>query len=89
MAVLTWGSSGCPGLPSRLKVSGSNELTVTVTMEVPSDGASCPADLAATTGVIRVPTALDVNAYVNVTVVDGNYGTTVTLPPRPASDHPG
>jgi hypothetical protein len=31
MAVVTWGSSGCPGLPSRLNVSGSNALTVMVT----------------------------------------------------------
>jgi hypothetical protein len=84
MAVLTWGSSGCPSL---LKVSGSSALTVTVTMEVPSNGANCPADLAATTSVIRVPIALDVSPHVSITIVDGNYGTTVTLLPRPVSDH--
>jgi hypothetical protein len=87
MAVLTWGSSGCPGLPSRLKVSGSNALTVTVTADLPPDGATCPADMAATTSVIQVPTALDVSEPVNVRIVDGSDGATVPLPPRPASDN--
>ncbi|MFI5287375.1 MAG: hypothetical protein ACHQ4F_13780 [Candidatus Dormibacteria bacterium] len=87
MAVLTWGSSGCPGLPSRLKVTGGNALTVMVTADVPPDGASCPADLAATASVIQVPTALDVSEQVNVTIVDGSFGATVPLPPRPVSDN--
>lgn len=86
MAVLTWGSSGCPGLPSELKVSGNDALTVTVTTDLPPDGAACPADLAATTTIIQVPTALDASEQVNVTIVDGSYGATVPLPPRPVSN---
>jgi hypothetical protein len=79
MAVVTSGSSGCPGLPVRLDVPASNLLTVTV--KAPSSG-PCTADLTATTSVIEVPGALDVTGDVTVTIIDGSYGATVSLPPR-------
>jgi hypothetical protein len=79
MAVVTFGSSGCPGLPERLDVPRSNLLTVTV--KAPDSG-PCTADLAPTTSVIEVPKALDVTQGVTVTIIDGTYGATVALPPR-------
>jgi hypothetical protein len=79
MAVVTLGSSACPGLPVRLDVPESNLLTITV--KGPSSG-PCTADLAATTSIIKVPVALDVTQDVTVTVIDGRYGATVSLPPR-------
>lgn len=79
MAVVTCGSSGCPGLPIRLDVPRSNLLTVTVKALAPG---SCTADLAATTSIIKVPSALDVSQNVTVTIIDGSYGATVSLPPR-------
>jgi hypothetical protein len=79
MAVVTFGSSGCPGLPERLDVPRSNLLTVTV--KAPDSG-PCTADLAPTTSVIEVPKALDVTQGVTVTIIDGSYGGTVALPPR-------
>ncbi len=81
MEVSTWGSSGCPDLPTRLDVSASNVLRVTVKSYKPS-GATCPADLAATTSVLKVPAALDAVQGVTVTVVGDGYGATVSLPPR-------
>jgi hypothetical protein len=81
MEVSTWGSSGCPDLPTRLDVPASNVLRVTVKSYNPSD-ATCPADLAATTSVLKIPAALDAAQGVTVTVVGDGYGATVSLPPR-------
>ena len=83
MAIVTWGSSGCPGLPDRLDVPTSSQLTVTVKADLPAM-ASCPADLAPTTSVIQVPSTLSRTGQVSVTIVDGSYGATVSLAPRPA-----
>lgn len=79
MAVVTLGSSSCPGLPIELDVPASNLLTVTVQ---PRSSGPCTADLAATTSVIKVPVALDVTDDVTVTIIDSGYGATVSLPPR-------
>jgi hypothetical protein len=79
MAVVTTGSSSCPGLPVRLDVPASNLLTVTV--NALSSG-PCTADLAATTSIIEIPKALDVSQNVTVTIIDGRSGATVSLPPR-------
>ncbi len=79
MAVVTYGSSGCPKLPVRLDVLASDRLNLTV--EALSSG-PCTADLAATTSVIEVPKTLDVILGVTVTVLDGRYGATVSLPPE-------
>jgi hypothetical protein len=81
MAVVTWGSSGCPDLPTRMTVPASNRLTVTAEPYDPSNS-SCPADLAPTTSVIKVPAALSLTDDVTVTIVDVSYGATVSLPPR-------
>jgi hypothetical protein len=35
--------------------------------------------------VIQVPTTLHVSEQVNVSIIDGSYGVTVPLPPRPVS----
>jgi hypothetical protein len=79
MAVVTTGSSSCPGLPVRLDVPASNLLTVTVSA---LSSGPCTADLAPTTSLIDVPTALDVTQGVTVTIIDGTYRVTVALPPR-------
>jgi hypothetical protein len=81
MAVVTWGSSGCPGLPVRLDIPASHLLTVTVKSSTPSFS-TCPADLAATTSIIEVPSTLNVSDDVTITIIDGSYGATVSLPPR-------
>src|ERR1039457_3430563 len=73
MAVVTWGSSGCPLLPDRLDVVGGNALTVTVKADIPGMGA-CTTDAAPTTSVIEVPAALDLSAQVTVTIIDGIDG---------------
>ena len=52
-----------------------------MTVNAPSSG-PCTADLAATTSVIELPEALDVSQNVTVTISDGRYGVTVSLPPR-------
>jgi hypothetical protein len=83
MAVVTWGSSGCPLLPDRLDEVGGNALTVTVKADIPGMGA-CTTDAAPTTSVIEVPAALDLSAQVTVTIIDGIDGATVSLAPRPA-----
>jgi hypothetical protein len=79
MAVVTTGSSSCPGLPIRLDVPARNLLTVTVN---PLSSGPCTLDLAATTSVIDVPKGLDVTQSLTVKVIDGTYGVTVALPPR-------
>ena len=79
MAVVTTGSSSCHELPVRLDVPASNLLTVTVS---PLSSGPCTADLAATTSVIEVPKALDASQNVTVTIIDGRYGASVSLPPR-------
>jgi hypothetical protein len=79
MAVVTTGSSSCPGLPVRLDVPATNVLTVTV--KAPDSG-PCTADLAATTSIIEVPKALDANQIVTVHIIDGDYGATISLPAR-------
>ncbi len=80
MAVITWGSTGCPDLPTQLAVPASNRLTVTAKPYDPS-GAACIADDGPTTSVIKVPSALSSTEDVTVTIVD-DYGATVSLPPR-------
>ena len=85
MEVSTWGSSGCPDLPTRLDIPASNVLRVTVKSYNPS-GATCPADLAATTSVLKVPAALHEILGVTVTIVGGAYGATVSLPPPAEAD---
>jgi hypothetical protein len=81
IAMVTWGSSGCPDLPTRLAVPAGNRLTVTAQLYDPSH-ASCSADLAPTTSIIKVPAALTRTEDVTVTIVDVYYGATVSLPPR-------
>jgi hypothetical protein len=39
--------------------------------------------LAPTTSVIQVPSSLTLTGQVSVTIVDGSYGATVSLAPRP------
>jgi hypothetical protein len=84
LAVVTWGSSGCPGLPDRLDVPSPDQLTVTV-QQNPPDG-SCTADLAATTSVVKVPATLVLGAPVTVTIVDRPYGSVIPLSPWGGSD---
>ncbi|MGA8633747.1 MAG: hypothetical protein WB805_02705 [Candidatus Dormiibacterota bacterium] len=79
MAVVTWGSGSCPGLPVSLVVPQRNQLRITI---IAPDSGPCTADLTATTSIITTPAALDVSQSVTVTIIDGTNGATVTLPPR-------
>lgn len=81
MAVVDWGSSGCPNLPSKLAVPASDQLAVTTTLYNPSS-ATCTADAAPTTSIIKVPAALSLTENVTVTILDGILSGTVSLPPR-------
>jgi hypothetical protein len=83
--VVTWGSSGCPRLPTRLDVIGRNAISITMSNGAPPAFASCPADSAPTTSIIRIPGTVDAGGQISVTTVDGVYGTTVVLPPLQAS----
>jgi hypothetical protein len=80
MAVVTWGSTGCPDLPTQLAAPATNRLTVTAKPYDPS-GASCVTDLGPTTSVIRIPSTVSSTEDVTVTIIDA-YGATVSLPPR-------
>jgi len=83
LAVVTYGSSGCPRLVTAVSVSSPTSLIVTVGgAPSPPAGSSCSADLAPTTSVTTVPTGVDVKGPVKVTIADGAFGTTVTLAPR-------
>ena len=79
IAVVTTGSGSCPGVPVGLDATRNNLLTITVQ---PLDPGPCTTDLRGTTSVIEVPAVLDVSKSVTVTIVDGTYGATVSLPPR-------
>ena len=81
MAVVDWGSSGRPNLPTKLAVPASDHLTVTTTLYNPTSS-SCTADAAPTTSIIKVPAALSHTEDVTVPILDGIESGTVSLPPR-------
>jgi hypothetical protein len=81
LAIVAWGSSGCPRLAARLAVVGTNTLLVTMSSAAPPSRVTCTADLAPTTSVLRVPKAIDGAQPVIVQIVDGPYGATVTVTP--------
>gem|GEM_PF-2123789 len=83
--MVTWGSSGCPRLPTRLDAIGRNALSITLSNGAPPGGTSCTTDAAPTTSIIRIPGTVDAAGQIAVTTVDGFYGTTVVLPALQAS----
>jgi hypothetical protein len=82
-AVVTWGSSGCPRLPVDVQTHTNSEITVMLSSGAPPNGSSCPADLAPTTSILRLPTDLDEAKPLQMTLVDGVYGGTFVLSPSP------
>lgn len=79
LAVVTWGSSGCPMLPLRVQVAPGNTVTMTLGRTVPS-GSLCINDMAATTSLVPLPAGINSSKPVVVTVSGDNQRTTVTLP---------
>jgi len=82
IAIVTWGSSGCPGLPTHLQANiAQNAVSVTITEWIPDPTAACTTGLAPTTSVLQLPASLDLEVPLIVKIVDGSYGSTVTLSP--------
>lgn len=81
MAIVTWWSSGCPKLPIDLSAAG-NALTLTLSSGTSPYGASCTADAAPTTTVIRVPHSVDQARQVTLTFIDGSTRSSFVLQPR-------
>jgi hypothetical protein len=82
IAVVTWGSSGCPRLPNRVNVAQKNTIEVTIGELHPPPGVACPMDSTPTTSIIAVPQGINPAQQVDVRFVDVDTGTTVSLPPR-------
>ena len=82
IAVVTWGSSGCPRYASRADAQSPNAINVQITGDRPPSGVSCTADLSPTTSVVPVPSSINLNDPVTVVIVDGEFGTTVVLQSR-------
>lgn len=69
-----------------LDVAARNALSISMGDGSPPPGSSCPADLAPTTSVVKIPSTVDFAQHLVVTIVDGTYGATIALP---AVDAPG
>jgi hypothetical protein len=82
IAVVAWGSSGCPRLPTHLDVADKDTIDVTMTVVMPPPGVSCPADLNPTTSILLVPRGINIAQQVDVRIRDGNFSSTVSLPPQ-------
>jgi hypothetical protein len=52
----------------------------------PTDGAACITDLAPTTSIVQLPANVDDSKPLQVMLVDGIYGGTLTLPPHQTPD---
>ena len=81
IAVVAWGSSGCPRLPLRVDSAENNTIKVTMSEHVPDPSALCPADLTPTTTIIAVPPGINAGRPVITVIVDGDFSATVSLPP--------
>jgi hypothetical protein len=81
IAVVAWGSSGCPRLAIRVDSAENNTIEVTMREYVPDASALCPADLTPTTTIIAVPAGINASRRVITKIVDGDFSATVSLPP--------
>jgi len=81
-AVTLYGSSSCPPAATGYRITGSNEITLT--MAKPKDGAkACTADYAPHTTVFATPSAVRIGTDVTIVVpapASGGKPTTVPLP---------
>jgi hypothetical protein len=82
MAVVTYGSSGCPKLPIRLDTPATSAITLTLSSGDPENGSTCTTDYAPTTSLIVAPATVDEGQQVTVTILDNGTRTAVVLPPR-------
>jgi hypothetical protein len=85
IAVVSWGSSGCPRLPMRLVAGPGNAVSITMSDGAPPPFSTCTADLAPTTSIVQLPATVDAAEQLRVTIVDGTNGATITLPVPAAS----
>lgn len=74
IAVVSWGSSGCPRLPMRLVAGPGNTISITMSNGAPPPFSSCTADMAPTTSIVQLPAGVDDAQQLRVTIVDGTNG---------------
>jgi hypothetical protein len=79
LLVITWWSSSCPKLPTKVTAQGSDRIKIKTREWLPPGDNGCSGDLGPTTSVVRVPKSVDVNSPVTVTV----DGAAVRLPAAP------
>ncbi len=80
--VMTWGSGSCPNIPTSVSARGAREIVVrTVEHDFIEGDQACTADLAVTTAVVQIPTAIG-DAQALFVRIDG---TRTRLPARSSS----
>jgi hypothetical protein len=86
IAIVAWGSSGCPSLPTAMTVTSVDSVVIAMMMvaDAPA-GQACPADLSPTTSLVLIPGTVDAALPVKLTIVDGADGATLTLQPSAES----
>jgi hypothetical protein len=82
IAVVAWGSSGCPRLPTSVDVTGNNTIEITMSEVAPSPGVTCTADAKPTTSILSIPADINAAQEVSVRIRDGDFSATVSLPPQ-------
>jgi hypothetical protein len=85
IAVVAWGSSGCPRLAIRVDSAENNTIEVTTREYLPDPSALCPTDLTPTTTIIALPPGINASRPVITKIVDGDFSATVSLPPTSAT----
>jgi hypothetical protein len=85
IAIVTWGSSGCPRLPMQLNEPANNVIVVTLSSGIPSGGGACITDLGPTTSLVRLPSRVEQTQPLTVTLIDAGDVLNFVLAPRPRS----
>lgn len=84
LSIVTWGSSKCPTVPTRIQPIARNELHITMGSRASgglASGAFCTTDLTGSTSAFQLPGSIDTGAPLVVVVSDGGNSTSVTIPP--------
>lgn len=76
--LVTWGSSSCPKLPTKVAADGAHHLVIRTKAYLAKGDNACTADLGPTTSTVTLPPESDDAAELRVDVDD----TALTLPPR-------
>ena len=80
-AIVTFGSSSCPPVPTSISVIDEHHVVITF---VKSPNSPCPSDLTATTHKFDVPKGVDADGAVAIAVTydfDADYEYKLVLPP--------